>query len=538
MSLNLLSNELILNLAEASRPDGFESLVLTSRRFYQVVANNPSILRSHNQLKKTASRLVITSKCSSDASSTYVFKALRELSGQRSLFREYIKTLEITPGGSPPWLDLGESQVLECQRPSGKNDDAEVLDKGARVLQKDEPEFEEYQLFRESWKNYGDADDIAKLDSLRQVWPAFATALSAYSCEDESTETFDNPDSAMILLVLSSPNLERLIINDEQGRFTAALSGIFRTIGKDLTAQSTTGESRIETTSPMSGFLRNLKILQFNHHIGFFPLQLVAPILSCVPLQELRMEEVTDMWTHSEFPACHFTRFRWLTPNPLMTISKLVIRTLDTKKSSLNAFLSKATNLRSLWLGFGSWTGWRSCADDPAELIQTIGDAVGPGLNNLMLTYRCRRDGREVSKGLPTDFRAFSKLSRLGLHARIWEDGEEDGPHVDFSVGEDGEYDFLPPTLKSLYLFKLGLLKDDSYNKILEAILQTLKTATALEEVIIVSEMCELPACVAKLRAQFAALGVSVSARKMDADTKPVDDIAGEYLEFFEDEGT
>lgn len=95
-------------------------------------------------------------------------------------------------------------------------------------------------------------------------------------------------------------------------------------------------------------------------------------------------------------PAFSFTKFNWLAAAPLMTIHKLAIYALDTKQSSLKTYLSKAKHFKSLWLGFGSWTTFGSCAKDQVKFIQTTADTVGPNLDNPMLTHRYKRDYREM----------------------------------------------------------------------------------------------------------------------------------------------
>jgi hypothetical protein len=479
--------------------------------------------------------MIIKNNCSRKGGSTYIFKALNALVERKSHLREYIKTLELKPGDRP-WLDLRDDQILQRKWPPNADDEELVLDKGARVLQADEPEFAEYKLFRETRRQRRDVD--ANLDNLHTMWPAFETALIGYSSEQEVADVFDNPDSGMILLVLSSPNLEKLVIHDETGQFTAAFNGIFRAMGKVPVSAKSRGaqptKSQLGISSTTSLYLRNLKTLKITHpRVGYFPLQLVVPVLSFVRLQVLILEVVNDMWTHSEFPCCSFTDFEWLTPDPLMTVSKLAIHRLDTPQSNLRSFLSKAKNMKSLWLGFGSWTYFGSCAADQVQLIKTISDTVGSDLNDLMLTHRYGRDDRDIVKLEVLDFRAFTKLTRLGLHARFWEDEEVEGFPLEFSVDEDGGYNFLPPTLKSLYLFKPGLLRDSSCEKILKAVYQTKSKAAALEDVIFVTQKNELSPAVAKVVAKLAAVGVTVSAWPINVCSKEESDVHEDYLEFF-----
>jgi len=167
----------------------------------------------------------------------------------------------------------------------------------------------------------------------------------------------------MILLLLSLPNLEKLVIHDDSGQFIAALNRIFRAAGKENSSSILSSiledlhlvkeTSQTEKTLVISDFLKNLRTLHINNVPAFFPLQMMVPILSFIPLQELRMQVADDIWTDQEFPACRLVGFQWITPSPLMTISKLVVHQFDTGLKNLREFLSKAKNLETLWLGFG-----------------------------------------------------------------------------------------------------------------------------------------------------------------------------------------
>lgn len=221
------------------------------------------------------------------------------------------------------------------------------------------PKFADYKAFRESRRQYTEVD--GRIENLSAMWPAFARALSEFSSEQEVPDVFNNPDSGMILLALSSPNLEKLMIHDETGQFVAAFNGIFRTMEINDNQHE---RNPMQTVSATSEFLQNLKTVEIAHSIQLFSLQLLVPILSFVPPRELILEEINDVWMHPENPAFSFTEFNWLAAELLMTIQKLAIPALDTKQSSLKTFLAKVKHLKSLWLGFGSWTTFGSCARD------------------------------------------------------------------------------------------------------------------------------------------------------------------------------
>lgn len=248
------------------------------------------------------------------------------LAERKSLFREYVQTIELNPSDRPG-LDLASHGILPQEWPPSSNEEDQILDKGTRAIYIEDPQHADYKLFRESRKRFGHKE--ADLANLTTVWPAFTTALSNYSSEQEVTDAFDYPDSGMILLALSSPNLEKLIIHDRTGQFIIAFDGIFRTVG-NAPVSTTIGDTehskyQQEKADSVSKFLPNLQILHITHGHGYFPLRLLAPVLSFVPLQELIRDEASDLWTHGEFPCMRFDGFKWLTPNPLMTISKLAI---------------------------------------------------------------------------------------------------------------------------------------------------------------------------------------------------------------------
>ena len=479
--------------------------------------------------------MIIKNDCSRDDGSTYIFKSLNQLAEQNSHVQEDVNVLELWPS-KRPWRDIGYGNFLPYKWPleEGEDEYGKVLDTGARSLQIHEPEFTEFKAFCESRRCNRGAE--TPVDGLRARWPNFAKAFSEWCSCKEVSEILDNPDSAMILLLLSLPNLEKLVVHDHSGHFVAALNGIFRAAekGNSSSILSSTLEdlqlakatSQTEKTPVISDFLKNFTTLHIENEINFFPLQLMAPILSFIPLQELRMQMANDVWIDQEGRGYRLFGFQWITPDPFMTLSKLVLYKFKTSLNNLREFLSKAKNLETLWLGFWDWD---FSSRDQSKLIKTISDTVGSSLKDLALKYWFLRDYRDkmdeaISKQQILDFRAFSKLSRLGLHARCWEDGEAEGHSLDFSVDDHGEYDFLPPSLVDLYLFK-GILAEGSCKKFLEAVCQAKQKATSLENVFFMADKDQVPPDVSDLEQKLTAANVNISTAESD--------FPEEYLQFF-----
>lgn len=132
------------------------------------------------------------------------------------------------------------------------------------------------------------------------------------------------------------------------------------------------------------------------------------------------------------------------------------------------------------------------------------------------------------------DFRAFTKLTRLGLRTRFWEDEQVKGFPLEFSVDENGQYDFLPVTLQFLFLIKPGsALSRNHCKKILEAGYRATAKATSLEDVIVVTTRDVLPAGTVDIVATLATVDITVSARYVDFRLKG--DQHDEYLKVFEE---
>ncbi|KAF2670773.1 hypothetical protein BT63DRAFT_453139 [Microthyrium microscopicum] len=516
MSFQALPSELIVHILEESRPNGFESLVLTCRRFHQVVVDNPTILQSHNKCRKENTHLHVTNKLPRSMVSTYIFGALNKLAELNSYLQQYAKVLELTPSDRY-WDDIHMNGGRDRSWPPTELKRGNLFKSGVRTLVDTDLEHEDFIIFcnsdarRTIWSE--------QIERLCTTWPFFLEVLSEWdSC---GSGPKDYADMAMVLLLQSLPNLQQLILHDPNGEFILALCGILCPTAIE------------DTPDDHARFPKSLKTLSIKPNpLGAYPMKLVAPILSFVPIQEFRATKINDQWCHDTFPAMSWTEFEWLTPDPLPSISTIVINSLNAHDDTLTTFLSRMIALKKLWLGFGHWD---HSAKNQEHLISNLAYSVGDTLEDLVLTYRYPgsdyfRSGEKLLKQV-IDFKRFQKLERLGLQAEFWEIGRKKGHTrhcgsymTDFSINEAGEYDFLPASLEALYLFKKELI-ETSCNDALYAIDQTVSVATSLRKVCLIAGKAQCLVEIADMRNKLVYKGVDVLSEEYD--------FPQEYVDFF-----
>ncbi|KAF2670774.1 hypothetical protein BT63DRAFT_411873 [Microthyrium microscopicum] len=478
MSFQNLPNELFLSILEQSGSSEFENLILTCQQFYHVVMANPSVLRSHKKHKREYRNLRVINKVAEDdpsdgsVSSTYVFRALNDTTKPGSRLIDYVKVLELTPSDRD-WRDIYIDGVGQRQWPLSQEDRDRLFDTGRKLLSSTKPELMDFERFCSS-----DGPKKAlgtHIHRLASICPAVGRAVSEWdsgNCE----EAHDHPDSAMLLLLQSLPNLEELVLKEDNGEFIMALSSLFCHIDQ---ATSCRNVPKLPTS------LKTLRLKSDRR--SYYPFKLLAPVLSSTPsLQELDLSNINDRWI-SEHKCESWTQFNYLTPDPLPAMSTVIIRRFIGQRGNIATLLSRMPALTKLWLGFAHGD---DSARDRVELINILGATVGKSLQELVLTYRCNTGDRDVHRKIQRrrkalDFRPFRQLKRLGLHNGFWDTAKSNRCPFNSSVDEAGIYRYLPQNLGSIYLHEDYMTEQDIY-EVLTPFSETKTAATQLANIYIV----------------------------------------------------